>query len=180
MGENKKFQRIGRRMVGKGHVYQLYEDELILPDKRKVYYDHVEHMGAAAVLPVLEDGRVILVSQYRNSIERMTLEIPAGGLSYIGEPTDKAALRELEEETGYRGDKAELLLKFCSAPAFCNEKIDIYLVRHLRKVEQKLDEDEFIDVVIETVENLIKKIYMGEIEDSKTMAALFAYAYKFC
>ena len=52
MGENKKFQRIGRRMVGKGHVYQLYEDELILPDKRKVYYDHVEHMGAAAVLPV--------------------------------------------------------------------------------------------------------------------------------
>ena len=78
MGENKKFQRIGRRMVGKGHVYQLYEDELILPDKRKVYYDHVEHMGAAAVLPVLEDGRVILVSQYRNSIERMTLEIPAG------------------------------------------------------------------------------------------------------
>ncbi len=180
MGENKKFQRVGRRMVGKGHVYELYEDELILPDKRRVYYDHVEHRGAAAVLPVLEDGRIVLVRQYRNSIERMTLEIPAGGLSHFGEPTDMAALRELEEETGYRGDKAELLLKFCSAPAFCNEKIDIYLVRHLSQAEQKLDEDEFIDVVIETVENVIRKIYTGEIEDSKTIAAVLAYAYKFC
>ena len=91
-----------------------------------------------------------------------------------------AAARELEEETGYRSGDLELLITLRTTVAFCNEKIDIYVARNLKKGEQHLDEDEFIHVEAYTVEELCAMILEGKIEDSKTIAAVMSYRAKYC
>ena len=110
----------------------------------------------------------------------MTLEIPAGGLNGREEPTDQAAMRELQEETGYHTDHVELLTSIYTTVAFCNEKIDIYLARGLKdRGNQHLDEDEFVDVKAYKLEELKEMIFEGKIQDSKTMAAILAYESKY-
>lgn len=129
-------------------------------------------------MPVTEDGKILMVRQYRNALERYTLEIPAGGLN-PGENTDVAAARELEEETGYASDDLELLISLRTTVAFCNEKIDIYVAKNLVKTHQHLDEDEFLNVEAYSLKELEDKIFRQEIEDSKTIAALMAYKVKY-
>ena len=120
-----------------------------------------------------------MVTQYRNALERDTLEIPAGKLDAPGEPGIECASRELEEETGYRSEDLEWLITLRTTVAFCDEKIDIYVAKNLIPSHQHLDEDEFINVGAYTIAELRKKIYSGEIEDSKTIAAIMAYAVKY-
>ena len=120
-----------------------------------------------------------MVSQYRNALERETIEIPAGGLKTPDEPTRDAAARELEEETGYYCDEIEFLISIRTTVAFCNEKIDIYLARNLKKGKQHLDEDEFLNVKAYTLAELEEMIYAGTLQDSKTIAAILAYKNKF-
>ena len=119
-----------------------------------------------------------MVRQYRNALDRFTLEIPAGGLN-PDEPTIDAAARELEEETGYRCGKIEKLITIRTTVAFCNEKIDIYLATGLVKTAQHLDEDEFVNIELHTVEELEEMIYDGTIEDAKTIASILAYKNKY-
>jgi ADP-ribose pyrophosphatase len=121
-----------------------------------------------------------MVRQFRNALDRETLEIPAGGLNSVDEPTDAAAMRELEEETGYKTDKLELLLSLRTTVAFCNEKIDVYVAKDLKPSKQHLDEDEYLDVVSYDLDELIQMIYDCKIQDSKTVAALLAYKDKYC
>ena len=116
-----------------------------------------------------------MVKQYRNSVDRYTLEIPAGGLNSKDEPTIEAAARELEEETGYASEHLEPLISIVTAIAFCDEVIDIYLATDLKKTQQHLDEDEYIDVCAYTPQELADMIYSGKIQDSKTVAAIMAY-----
>ena len=130
-------------------------------------------------LLVMDDGKILMVTQYRNALERDTLEIPAGKLDAPGEPGIECASRELEEETGYRSEDLEWLITLRTTVAFCDEKIDIYVAKNLIPSHQYLDEDEFINVGAYTIDELRKKIYSGEIEDSKTVAALLAYADKY-
>ena len=120
-----------------------------------------------------------MVRQYRNALDRYTLEIPAGGLNGMEEPTDVAAMRELEEETGYRTESVELLITIRTTVAFCNEKIDIYVAKDLITSKQHLDEDEFINVEVYEMAALEKMIYEGTIQDSKTISALLAYKNKY-
>ena len=127
------------------------------------------------MLPVREDGRILLVRQYRNALDRFTLEIPAGGLEGPGEPTKDAAARELTEETGFVAGKIKPLLSVVSAVAYCNEKIDIYLATDLKKSERHLDADEFINVEAWEIDDLLPLCYDGTIQDAKTVAALMAY-----
>lgn len=89
--------------------------------------DFIHHDGAAAVVPVMDDGKILMVTQYRNALERDTLEIPAGKLDAPGEPGIECASRELEEETGYRSEDLEWLITLRTTVAFCDEKIDIYV-----------------------------------------------------
>ena len=147
-----KIVRIKRDLVAKGHIFDYYHDTMQIPNGNVAVWDFIQHKGAAAILPVREDGKILMVRQFRNALDRDTLEIPAGGLNGPDEPTDVAAMRELEEETGYKCDKVELLLSIRTAVAFCNEKIDIYLARDLQPSKQHLDEDEYIDVEEYTVE----------------------------
>ena len=135
--------------------------------------------GAWAVVPVTEDGRILMVRQYRNALERYTLEIPAGALDAEDEPGLACASRELEEETGYRSENLEWLITLRTTVAFCNEKIEVYVAKDLIPSRQHLDEDEFIDLKAYSLDDLKEKIFSGEIEDAKTVASLMAYAAKY-
>lgn len=170
-----EMKRLSRDLVAHGAILDYYQDTMQIPNGNIVKWDFIKHNGAAAVVPVDEQGRLIMVRQYRNALERYTLEIPAGGLNTPDEPTRDAAARELSEETGYVSEKLELLLSIRTTVAFCNEKIDIYVARELVPGKQHLDEDEYVQVEAYTVEELTDKIYRGEIQDSKTIAAVLAY-----
>jgi len=142
-------------------------------------WDIILHNGAAAVVPVLDDGRILMVTQYRETVERETLEIPAGKLDSAGESGFLCAARELEEETGYKSDNIEWLLTMRTTMGFCNEKIEIYVARDLKLSKQNLDENEYVDVKAFTISELKELIYTGKIEDSKTIAAILAYEDKY-
>lgn len=173
---SEEFKRLHRELIYKGSIIDYYKDTIQVPNGNVVKWDYIDHKGAAAVVAVREDGKLLMVRQYRNALERDTLEIPAGGLNGIQEPTYTAAARELEEETGYRCDSLELLVSIRTTVAFCNEKIDIYLAKDLIPSVQHLDEDEFINVEAYSVEELKSMIYSGQIEDSKTISGILAYA----
>lgn len=170
-----EFKRLSRDLVAHGAIIDYYQDTIQVPNGNVVKWDFIQHKGAAAVVPVDDQGRIIMVRQYRNALDRYTLEIPAGGLQSVEEPTADAALRELEEETGYKAEHIELLISVRTTVAFCNEKIDIYLATGLTPGKQHLDEDEYVQVGAYTVEELTEKIFACEIQDSKTVAAILAY-----
>lgn len=175
-----KFERLKRTLVHKGAIIDYYQDTVKVPNGNVVTWDFIGHKGAAAVVAVNEDGKLLMVRQYRNALDRETLEIPAGGLNSIEEPTDVAAARELEEETGYKAGKLELLITIRTTVAFCNEKIDVYVATDLKPSRQNLDEDEFIGVETYTIEELAQMVYDCKIQDGKTVAALMAYKNKYC
>lgn len=126
-----------------------------------------------------EDGKILMVRQYRNALDRYTLEIPAGALDAEDEPGITCASRELEEETGYRSENLEWLITLRTTVAFCNERIEVYVAKDLIPSKQHLDEDEFIDLKAYSLDELKEKIFAGEIEDAKTVASLMAYAVKY-
>jgi ADP-ribose pyrophosphatase len=175
---NDKITRLKRELQCEGAITKYYKDTVLLPDGKTAVWDFVGHNGAAAAVAVLDDGRLLMVRQYRNALDRYTLEIPAGGLN-PNEPTVEAAARELEEETGYVCGNIEKLITIRTTVAFCNEKIDIYLARNLTKTKQHLDEDEYVNVEPHSIEELEDMIYSGTIEDSKTIAAILAYKNKY-
>lgn len=174
-----EFKRIKRELVAKGHIIDYYHDTMQIPNGNVAVWDFIKHNGAAAMVAVRDDGKLLMVRQYRNALERETLEIPAGGLNGPDEPTDLAAARELEEETGYRCEHPEFLMSIRTTVAFCDEKIDIYVARNLRPSKQHLDEDEFINVEAYSVDELVEMIYAGKLQDSKTVGAILAYARKY-
>lgn len=173
-----QIRRIKRELQCKGSITDYYKDTVVLPDGRQEVWDFVGHKGAAAAVAVLPDGKLLMVSQYRNALDRQTIEIPAGGLKTPEEPTMEAAKRELKEETGYTCGKIEPLITIRTTVAFCNEKIDIYLATDLTAGEQQLDDDEYVDVKAYDLSELEEMIYSGIIQDSKTIAGILAYKNK--
>ncbi len=176
-----EIRRLKREVIARGAITAYCKDTMRLPGGGIAFYDHVEHRGAAAIVPVRRDGRIILVHQYRNSLERETWEIPAGGLNRNPdgtiEDTKPAAIRELWAETGYETEDAELLISIYTTVAFCNEKIDIYLATDLHDPgAQHLDEDEYVEYRDFSLEELKEMIFQCKIQDSNTVAAILAYA----
>lgn len=169
------FRRLDRELVYKGSIIKCYQDTVLVPNGNIVKWDFIGHQGAAAVVPVTQDGNILMVRQFRNALDRYTIEIPAGGLNGPDEPTKEAAARELEEETGYCSSDIEFLISVRTSVAFCNEKIDIYVAKNLVKTQQNLDEDEYIDVSPYSLEQLENMIFQGVIQDSKTVAGILAY-----
>lgn len=168
-------RRVKRELMYQGTVLEVYKDHMEFANGNHEEWDFIKHNGAAAVVPVLDDGRLLMVTQFRNALDRETLEIPAGKLDHPEEKGEVCALRELEEETGYRCEQLEWLINIRTTVALCNEKIEVYVARNLKAGMQKLDENEYVNVKAYTVEELKKKIFSGEIEDSKTIASVLAY-----
>lgn len=174
----KKIERVKRELIHKGTILDIYEDTVRLPNGKEEKWDFVSHrMGAACVLAVRPDGKILMVRQYRNALDRFTLEVPAGKRDSLDEDTSICAARELEEETGYRAGKLEKILALKSTVAFCDEFIDVYLATELEKIgEQHLDEAEDIDIEAYDLKELMDMCYNGTLQDAKTVAAIMAYA----
>ena len=174
-----KIKRIHRDLVYKGSILDVYKDTMDIGNGKTEEWDFVAHrQGAACVLPVLPDGRILMVHQYRNALERDTIEVPAGARDSINEDTAVCAARELEEETGYRSEKITFLLSLRTTVAFCNEMVDVYLAEDLVEGERHLDDAEDIRVEAYELNTLLSMIYKGVIQDAKTVAAILAYSYK--
>lgn len=170
--------RLKRQLRYQGTILKIYEDT-VLANGHEAHWDFIHHDGVAAVLPVTDDGKILMVRQYRNALDRETLEIPAGKLDAADEPKIQCAYRELEEETGYRTEHMEYLMSVNTTVAFCDEAIDIFVARDLIPSHQHLDEDEVIDVEAWELKDLLELIYSGKMTDAKTVAAITAYAVKF-
>ena len=166
------------KTVKKNYIYQgkiltLRCDDALLPDGAPCKREIIEHSGGACVLYV-EDGKVLLVRQYRYAYGESIYEIPAGKLEE-GEDPMLAAARELEEEAGVKAGRLQLMFTLYPTPGYTNEKIYIYRAYGGEKVARHLDEDEFLDVEYIPVERAKQMLENGEIRDGKTIIALQAY-----
>lgn len=141
---------------------------------RNVTRDVVVHPGAVAILPVLDDGRLVLIRNYRFATDRELLELPAGTLE-PDEPPERCALRELEEETGYRAGRLEPLCEFYTTPGICTERMWVFVATRLTETRQNLQGAEEIRVVIMAGDHVRQMLRDGQIEDGKTIAALGTY-----
>lgn len=164
---------VKKNYVYEGKILTVRKDDALLPDGRACIREIIEHSGGACVLYV-EQGRVLLVRQYRYAYGESIYEIPAGKLEK-GEDPSLAALRELEEEAGIRAKRLELLYVNYPTPGYTNEKIYIYRAYEGEQVSSHLDDGEFLDVEwieLDKVKEMLKK---GEIKDGKTIIALQHY-----
>lgn len=174
---DKKIKRLDRKEVFNGKRVRLVIDKLKMPNDKEVNWELITHPGAAAVIPVDNDSNVIMVRQYRNAADDYVLEIPAGGVEE-GEDPSICAKRELEEETGYKSDNIEYLLKFYSSIGITDEMISIYVATDLQESQQNLDDDEYVTIEKYKLDELVDMIYSGQITDGKTISGLLAYKCK--
>ncbi len=171
------YRRLKRDLVHKGSIIDYYQDTIEINQEKTTTFDFINHRGASAMVPVDEQGKIVMVRQYRNAVDSYTLEIPAGGLN-IGEDSETCAIRECEEETGYKAGEVHHLIDVYTTVAFSNEKICIYYTTGITSTGQNLDEDEFVTIEHHSLEELTQMILNGEIKDAKTVAALLAYRAK--
>ena len=159
------------RRIFKGRVVTLDIDTVTLPNGATIELEMIHHPGAAAVVPMKEDGTVILIRQYRHAVGGYIYEIPAGKL-HPGEDPKLCAARELQEEIGYRADSLELLTSVLTTPGFTDEVIHIYKGTGLTKGKQDLDHDEVIEIIELPLEKALGQIIDGTIRDAKTIVGL--------
>lgn len=169
-------KQTGSKLMFDGQILHLYHDSIALPNGQPASRELIRHVGAVCVIPVTDDGMVVMERQYRYPVDEVLLEIPAGKLDYKGEDHEAAARRELEEETGYQAEKLIPLGKFYPACAYSDETIWMYLAKGLRRGERHLDEDEFLDVTLIPLQDLAAKVLAGEIPDAKTQIAILKAA----
>ena len=151
-----------------GRIFNVDRLRVELPDGRVAIRDVVRHPGAVAVVALTGDGRICLVRQYRTALARVTVEIPAGKLS-PGEDPLECAGRELLEETGMSAEKIAFLTTIASSDGFCDELIHIYMATGLTFSRSDPDADEFINVDLVPLDELIDAVLDGRIEDAKTV-----------
>ena len=157
----------------RGKILDVHKLEVELPNGRRSTRDIVRHPGAAAIVALTETGKIVLVRQYRTAIDRVTVEIPAGKLDPGEDPLD-CAKRELHEETGFRAGKIRFLTSIVTSCGFCDEMIHIYLATHLEFDAPDPDDDEFVNVDLVPLSELIDAVLDGKIEDAKTVVGALA------
>lgn len=169
--------KISEETLYHGRVLDLARETHRMPDGREARFEVVQHSGGAAALPILPDGRLILIRQFRPAIEDYILEIPAGRLE-TGETAEVCVTRELQEEIGYLPGRVEKLDEIFSSVGFCNELIHIYLAYDLHPVERALEPDEFIELQIMSLDEALELIKNGQLRDAKTKIALLKYKFR--
>ena len=168
------YKRLKRELIHEGRIINYFCDTIEIEGGKQTTFDFIGHKGASAMIPVDQDGNILMVRQYRNAIDQYSLEIPAGGLN-PGEDNRTCAIRECEEETGYKAGEVFHLIDVFTTVAFSNEKIGIYYTTGITPSKQNLDEDEFVTLERHSIEELTKMIFNGVIQDAKTVAAILAY-----
>lgn len=173
--EHKRFEEvtIGTTPIFQGKIISLQVDEVRLPNGETATREIVKHPGAVAVVALVDD-KMLVVEQYRKPLEKSLVEIPAGKLDH-GEDPAQAALRELEEETGYRTDTVKHISSFYTSPGFADEILHLYLAENLQKGEAHPDEDEFLECDAITLEQAEAYMAEGRIGDVKTIMAVYAW-----
>lgn len=161
-------QVIAEDVAWTGHIFNVDRLQVKLPDGRNGMRDVVRHPGAVAIVALTDDGRICLVRQYRTALGRVTVEIPAGKLDPGEDPLD-CAMRELEEETGMQADRMAFLTTIATADGFCDELIHIYMATGLHFAQSSPDADEFINVDLVNLSELIDAVLDGRVEDAKTV-----------
>ena len=169
-----QYKVLKHELCHSGQVVDFYANTIQLPNGRTAVWDYLEHKGAAGIVPVTSEGKIIMVNQYRGGVAQNMWEIPAGGIN-PGEDMLTCAKRELEEETGFRSEHIKPLINLHSCPSYCEEQLGIYYATDLIKSKQNLDEDEFVTLKEFTIEELVNMIFNGDITDSKTVASILAY-----
>lgn len=167
-------EKLTSELIYDGKVVHLYRDTVRLPNGHEAVREVVRHIGAVCVIPLFEDGQVLVERQFRYPHARVLLEIPAGKLDFRAEDRMDAARRELYEETGYRARELIDLGPLYTTPAFVDEVIEMYLARGLYTEDggQHLDADEFLTVEKMHIDTLCEMVMRGEIPDAKTQIAV--------
>ncbi len=158
----------------KATKFTVQRREFTVPGHGSVRRELVVHPGAVLILPVRQDGQVVLIRNYRFSVSRELLELPAGTID-PGETPEACAPRELEEETGYVAARIELLCRFYTSPGFCDELMHCYVATGLRETKARPEATEQIQVAVMPLEDAYRACLDGRIEDGKTLAALLYY-----
>ena len=174
--EKLRERQTASELIFDGKILHLYRDDICLPNGQPADREVIRHVGAVCVIPLTDDGRVVMERQFRYPVDEVILEIPAGKLNYKEEDHESAIRRELEEETGYTAKELILLGKFYPACAYSDETIWMYLAKGLEKGERHLDEDEFLDVELIPLTDLVKQVMDGSIPDAKTQIAVMKAA----
>ena len=159
-----------------GVILHVFKDTVSLPNGNPATREVIRHVGAVGVIPINEDGKVIIERQFRYPLDRVVTEIPAGKLDSFTEDRLSAAKRELEEETGYTAKEWISLGDYYPTPAYCDERITLYLARGLALGQRHLDEDEFLNFELVPLSDLVEDVMNGRITDGKTQVAVLKAA----
>jgi len=161
----------------KGKIFDVVLEKVTLPNGAVKDREIVRHPGAAAMVPLLDDGRVVLIKQYRHAVGQFVWEIPAGTLEPQEAPV-ACARRELVEETGYEAAKFEKLAEILPAPGYTDEHIHIFLATGLTAGDQRLEDDEILELQPTGLDSALAMVTQGAIRDAKTIAGLFLTSLK--
>ncbi|MGB9789049.1 NUDIX domain-containing protein [Thermotoga caldifontis] len=159
------------KTVFAGRIITVKVDRVSLTNGRTSLREVVLHPGAVAVLPLFDNGDVVLVKQFRYPVGEVLIEVPAGKLD-LGEKPEQCALRELREETGINAGKLEYVGFLYTSPGFSNERIHLYIAEELSQHEQDLDVDEIVETIRLPLKDALRMCIDGEITDAKTVALL--------
>ena len=160
--------------VYSGKILKVFKDEITMPGGKTAVRETVEKHNASAIVPIDKDGNIIFVRQYRHAAKDMILEIPAGTFEDNEDPYE-CALRELEEEIGYKAMGLTYVNWTYASVGMCTERIYLYVAKDLEKGVQNHDEDEFIEIERYSLEDAVEMIFDGTIRDSKTVMGILAY-----
>ena len=173
--ENLIEKKVSSENVFDGVLLHVYKDKIELPNGNEAVREYIKHQGAVCVVPVTDEMEVVAVKQYRYPIGRVTIEIPAGKLD-AGENILDAAKRELSEETGVESADIEYMGGLYPSVAYTDEIIHMYVAKNLVYGEAHTDDDEFLNVVKIPLKEFVQMVMDGQIQDSKTMAAILKVA----
>ena len=177
-GADREEKKADSKMIFRGKILNLRLDEVILPDGGRAAREVIEHPGAVVVIPVLNNGNILFVKQYRYPVSDFLLELPAGKLDRDDENITDCARRELLEETHYSCGRIEKLIEFYTSPGFCDEKLHLFVateLKHDQLANISCDEDEFISIAEFSPNGAVKMISENKISDAKTILGILYY-----
>jgi ADP-ribose pyrophosphatase len=167
-----KESKVDGELVYEGHFLKVQRDTIRLPDGKQSIREYIRHPGAVVILPLFDDGSVLLERQFRYPLDQVFIEFPAGKID-AGEDHLACAKRELQEETGYTAADWQFVCTIHNAIAYSDELLDIYLARGLTAGERKLDDGEFLDIYKAPLSELLEQVRSGKVTDVKTVIGAF-------